>query len=60
MRLSSGTAPENELNWRFNEVRRVRFLIAAGMLPEKELKERSRTVILGERGRGMLPEKLLC
>lgn len=57
--LRSGTGPEKELNWRFREVRWVRFSRVSGMIPVKELNDRSKLLIWGETRRGRSPEKLL-
>lgn len=38
----------------------VKFQIVSGMLPVKELNERSSTVSWGENEAGISPEKLLC
>lgn len=40
-------------------MRRVKFWIVAGMLPVKELKDKSSKVRLGDREEGILPVKLL-
>lgn len=55
-----GIAPENELNWRLNTVSLGKLLIMGGILPLKELKEKSNTLIWEEREEGISPEKLLC
>jgi hypothetical protein len=59
-RLRLGIGPVRELFWRFKEVRNVKFCMVFGMLPVKELKERSRTLSCGGRDEGILPEKSLC
>lgn len=58
--LTSGMAPERLLFWRFNPVSCVRFQIASGMWPVKELNDRSSTASWGENEAGISPEKLLC
>lgn len=52
--------PVRELFWRLRAARWVRLLRAAGILPVKELKDRSRELRWDEKEEGMSPEKLLC
>jgi len=52
--------PESVLFWRLNPVSCVKFAIVWGMLPVKELKERSSTLSFKEKEVGTPPEKLLC
>ncbi|CAL9003059.1 unnamed protein product, partial [Prunus brigantina] len=53
--LISGIDPVRELFWRFSPVRRVKFWIVVGMLPVKELKDKSSKVRKGENIRGKIP-----
>lgn len=58
--FNSGMGPESKLFWRLKLERCVRFCMAAGISPVKELNERSSMLVRGEKEDGMLPEKLLC
>lgn len=58
--LNSGIDPVRKLFWSFKLVRCVKFFIVAGMLPVKELNERSTKLSWREREDGIAPEKLLC